>query len=129
MPGPISGTFTRTDRVQAVAGSNVRLVFANQPHTCRATLLELSLSDVLLSDVKPPPLGTQLSVAITLSGRYLEFELPGMVTWHHRAEFGVSFEYLTARQTYGLSLAIDVMGRKAQAQAQEPAKPTRAARR
>jgi hypothetical protein len=127
MPGPISGTFTRTDRVQAVPGSSVRLVFANQPHPCRATLLELSLSDVLLTDVKPPPLGTQLTVAITLSGRYLEFELPGMVTWHHRGEFGVSFEYLTARQTYGLALAIDVMGRKAQAQA--PATPTRAARR
>jgi len=103
------------------------LVFANQPHSCRATLLELSLSDVLLTDVKPPPLGTLLSVAITLNGRYIEFELPGMVTWHHRGEFGVSFEYLTARQTYGLALAIDVMGCKAQAQA--PAKPTRAARR
>lgn len=126
MPGPISGTFTRTDRVLAVPGSSVRLVFAKQPHTCRATLLELSLSDVLLTGVKPPPLGTQLSVAITLSGRYIEFELPGMVTWHHHGEFGVSFEYLTARQTYGLALAIDIMGRKAQAQA--PAKPMRAAR-
>ena len=93
----------------------------------RATLLELSLSDVLLGGVKAPPLGTQLSIAITLSGRYIEFELPGMVTWHHRDEFGVSFEYLTARQTYGLSLVIDVMGRKREALT--PAKPVRAARR
>jgi hypothetical protein len=123
----VSGTFTRTDRVQAMAGSSVRLVFANQPRACRATLLELSLSDVLLGGVKAPPLGTQLSVAITLSGRYIEFELPGIVTWHHRDEFGVSFEYLTARQTYGLSLVIDVMGRKREALT--PAKPVRAARR
>jgi hypothetical protein len=105
----------------------VRLVFTNQPHACRATLLELSLTDVLLGGVKPPPLGTKLSVAVTLSGRYIEFELPGMVTWHHKDEFGVSFEYLSARQTYGLSLAIDTMGKKLEAEA--PAKPTRAARR
>jgi hypothetical protein len=122
----VSGTFTRTDRVEAIAGSSVRLVFANQPHACRVTLLELSLTDVLLSGVKAPPLGTPLSVAITLSGRYIEFELPGMVTWHHKDEFGVSFEYLTARQTYGLSLAIDTMGKKPQTEA--PAKPSRAAR-
>ncbi|HEX7451005.1 MAG TPA: PilZ domain-containing protein, partial [Polyangiaceae bacterium] len=75
----------------------------------------------------PPALGTNLNVAVTLSGRYIEFELPGMVTWHHKDRFGVSFEYLTARQTYGLALAIDVLGRKAQAGAS--AKPTHAARR
>lgn len=103
------------------------MAFADQPHACRATLVELSLTDVLVSGVKPPPLGTKLSVAVTLSSRYIEFELPGMVTWHHKDEFGVSFEYLTARQTYGLALAIDVMGNNPQADA--PAKPTRAARR
>ena|SRR5450755_3982893 len=122
----VSGTFTRADRVEAVPGSFVRLVFANQQHACRATLVQLSLSDVLLSGVKPPPLGTNLNVALTLSGRYIEFELPGMVTWHQRDQFGVSFEYLTARQTYALMLAIDVMGKKAEAEA--PAKPTRAAK-
>jgi hypothetical protein len=122
----VSGTFERTDRVLAVEGATVRLVSEGKRSEQRATLLQLSLTDFLLTGVELPELGTKLSVAITLSGRYLEFELPGLVTWHHGSEFGVSFEYLTARQTYGLSLAIEIMGRKAQAQA--PAKATRAAR-
>ncbi|HEY3668184.1 MAG TPA: PilZ domain-containing protein [Polyangiaceae bacterium] len=122
----VSGTFERTDRVLAIEGSTVRLLGVDKTE-CRATLLELSLSDVLLSGVQAPELGSNVSVAITLSGRYIEFELPGVVTWHHRQDFGVSFEYLTARQTYGLSLAISVLGRPARAKA--AAQLTRAARR
>jgi hypothetical protein len=122
----VSGTFERTDRVLAAPGSTVRLLGANKSQ-CHATLLELSLSDVLLTGVPAPDLGSDVSVAITLSGRYIEFELAGVVTWHHHQEFGVSFEYLTARQTYGLSLAISVLGRPALAKA--AAQPPRAARR
>ena len=61
-----------------------------------------------------PHLGARLSVAITLPGRYLEFEIPGMVTWHLNGQFGVSFDYLSARQTYGLVLAMDVISRDAE---------------
>jgi hypothetical protein len=78
-----------------------------------ATLHELGMSDLLLSCADRPLLGARLSVAITLPGRYLEFEIPGMVTWHLDGKFGVSFDYLSARQTYGLVLAIDVMSRAA----------------
>ncbi len=67
------------------------------------------MSDMLLAGDAPPVLGARVSVAITLPGRYLEFELPGMVSWHLNGQFGVSFDYLSARQTYGLVLAIDLM--------------------
>ena len=69
------------------------------------------MSDLLLSCPNRPCLGSRLSVAITLPGRYLEFEIAGMVTWHLDGRFGVSFDYLSARQTYGLVLAIDVISR------------------
>ncbi len=72
------------------------------------------MSDLLLSSADRPQLGTRVSVAITLPGRYLEFEIPGMVTWHLDGRFGVSFDYLSARQTYGLVLAMDVISRAAE---------------
>ncbi len=106
----VSGTFRRTDRVRIIEESTVRLLIAGHARDVSATLLELSLADALLSDAELPPLGTEVSIAITLRGRYLEFELPGVVTFHRGDEIGVSFEYLSARQTYGLALAIDVMG-------------------
>ena len=77
----------------------------------QASLLELGMSDLLLSGPELPDLGTRVSVAITLEGRYLEFEIPGMVSWHLNGQFGVSFDYLSARQTYGLVLTIDLMRR------------------
>jgi len=76
-----------------------------------ATLHEIGMSDLLLSGANRPGLGSRVSVAITLPGRFLEFEIPGMVTWHLDGRFGVSFDYLSARQTYGLVLAIDVISR------------------
>ena len=79
-----------------------------------ANLHELGMSDLLLSCPDLPRLASRVSVAITLPGRYLEFEIPGMVTWHLDGQFGVSFDYLSARQTYGLVLAIDVMSRTAE---------------
>jgi len=115
MTRPVSGTYRRVDRVQATPGTVVRLSLdgSSRPHS--ATLHELGMSDLLLSSPAVPHLGARVSVAITLPGRYLEFEIPGMVTWHLDGRFGVSFDYLSARQTYGLVLAIDVMSRAAEA--------------
>lgn len=114
MARPVSGTFRRVDRVQAAAGTVVRLKLDSSSREQSATLHELGMSDLLLSGSQLPYLGTRLSVGITLPGRYLEFEIPGMVTWHLDGRFGVSFDYLTARQTYGLVLAIDVLSRAAE---------------
>lgn len=116
----ISGTFRRADRVSVSTDTTVRLVFEGRGREVSATLLELGMSDLVLTAAQPPLLGTRVSVAITLKGRYLEFEIPGMVGWHRDGLFGVSFDYLTARQTYGLVLTMDLM-RRAAAAAAEPA--------
>lgn len=115
MTRPVSGTFRRVDRVHAVPGTTVRLKFDGSSREQSASLHELGMSDLLLSCPKVPLLGSRVSVAITLPGRFLEFEIPGMVTWHLDGRFGVSFDYLSARQTYGLVLAIDVISRAAEA--------------
>jgi hypothetical protein len=126
MSRPVSGVFTRNDRVRAPHATSVRLLIANKRGEFEATLVELSLSDFVLTEAVLPPLNTAVSVAITLHGRYLEFELPGVVSWHRGHEFGVSFEYLTARQMYGLALAIDVLGHAARVEAEaEPARTLR----
>jgi len=114
MTRPVSGTFRRVDRVSAGAGTLVRLMLQGSSRELSATLHELGMSDLLLSCPERPHLGARLSVAITLPGRYLEFEIPGMVTWHLNGQFGVSFDYLSARQTYGLVLAMDVLSRAAE---------------
>ena len=105
----VSGTFRRTDRVNASAGTQVRLSLAREGRERSATLLELGMSDVLLAAVPVPALGTRVTVAITLTERYIEFEVAGMVSWHRDGHFGVSFDYLSARQTYALVLAIDLL--------------------
>ena len=129
MTRPVSGVFTREDRVLAPHGTNVRLLIAPPRREYQARLVELSLSDFVLTESVLPALDTRVTVAITLSGRYLEFELPGVVTWHNGHEFAVSFEFLTARQTYGLALAIDVFGQAARAEAAAgPAATLRASR-
>jgi hypothetical protein len=114
MARPVSGTYRRVDRVNAAPGTAVRLLLDGSGREQSATLHELGMSDLLLSCPNLPHLGSRLSVAITLPGRYLEFEIPGMVTWHLDGRFGVSFDYLSARQTYGLVLAIDVISRAAE---------------
>ncbi|HKO47259.1 MAG TPA: PilZ domain-containing protein [Polyangiaceae bacterium] len=114
MARPVSGTFQRVDRVRASAGTLVRLTLEGSSRELSATLHELGMSDLLLSSADRPHLGARLSVAITLPGRYLEFQIPGMVTWHLNGQFGVSFDYLSARQTYGLVLAMDVLSRAAE---------------
>jgi len=121
----ISGIYRRVDRVRASVGTTVRLALEGSSREQSATLHELGMSDLLLSCPARPSLGARLSVAITLPGRYLEFEIPGMVTWHLDGQFGVSFDYLSARQTYGLVLAMDVLSRASD----EPALPARDAGR
>jgi hypothetical protein len=111
MASSVSGTYRRVDRVRTNAGTTVRLTLEGSSREASATLHELGMSDLLLSCADRPRLGARVSVAITLPGRYLEFEIPGMVTWHLNGQFGVSFDYLSARQTYGLVLAMDVISR------------------
>jgi hypothetical protein len=113
MARPVSGTFRRVDRVHAVPGTTVQLSIDGSSREQTATLHELGMSDLLLSG-PALRLGSRLSVSITLPGRFLEFQIPGMVTWHLDGRFGVSFDYLSARQTYGLVLAIDVISRAAE---------------
>ena len=105
----VSGVFRRTDRVKVDPGRTVRLVGAERGRECNANLVEIGMSDLLLSCAQAPRLGSRVTVGITLPGRYLEFELLGMVSWQLDGQFGVSFDYLSARQTYALVLAIDLM--------------------
>jgi len=92
----------------------VRLLIDGSSREQLATLHELGMSELLLSgaDLR---LGCRLRVAISLPGPHLEFELPGMVTWGRDGQVGVSFDYLSSRQTYGLVLAIDAINREAEA--------------
>ncbi len=70
------------------------------------TLLELSLSDMRLSSGALPAVGSAVTVSVGLRDRHIEFEVPAVVAWHRDDEFTVVFDHLTARQTYGLTLAI-----------------------
>ncbi|MEO6603128.1 MAG: PilZ domain-containing protein [Polyangiaceae bacterium] len=117
MARPVSGTFRRADRVNASAGTTVRLTLQERGREYSATLLELGMSDLLLAAAPVPELGTRVSVAITLTERFIQFEIPGMVSWHRDGHFGVSFDDLTTRQTYALVLAIDLLRTAADAAA------------
>jgi len=123
----VSGVFRRTDRVTVNPGVSVRLVVDERSRESRADLIELGMSDLLLSCAETPRLGSRVTVGITLPARYVEFELPGMVSWQLAGQFGVSFDYLSARQTYGLVLAIDLMRSAADAAdlAREPSRVER----
>ncbi len=44
-----------------------------------------------------------------LPGRYIEFEVPAVVAWFDGPEIGLKMPYLTARQAYGVALAIDLI--------------------
>jgi len=88
-------------------------VHAGSSRERSASLDELGVSDPLRSCADRRRPGARLSVAINLPGRYLEFEIPGAVTWHLDGQFGISFDYQRARQTYGLVLATAVISRDA----------------
>ena len=131
----VSGTYQRVDRVRVRAGETVRLRSDDRPSARRVTLIELSRSDMLLSSPVLPPIGARVAVLLVLRDRHIELEVPGVVAWHRGQDFAVAFDYLTARQTYGLTLALELERRAAEAAeaagtALEPAPPgLRGARR
>ncbi len=96
------------DRVRARPGRTVRLRSDDRKNARTVTLLELSLSHVIVSSELTPEIGSELSVAIALKDRHLEFELPAVVAWHGEGELALAFEHLSARQSYGLVLAIEL---------------------
>ncbi|MDF3070951.1 MAG: hypothetical protein K0R38_6552 [Polyangiaceae bacterium] len=122
----VSGVFFKTDRAPVTPGTMVRLLGADHKQLGRAALIELGASTLRLTSPRPPELGTKVLVAITLPGRYIEFEVPGVVDWELDCHFGVSLDYLTARQAYALALARDLLRT---APSETVAAPRRAARR
>lgn len=99
-----SGVFVRNDRVAIQPGTTVRVRTGARAPSARANLLELGSTSLVLSGMSPP-VGSTLTIAITLKGRYIEFEVSGEVTWQRDGVFGVGLDYLTARQAYGIALA------------------------
>lgn len=124
-----SGVFVRKDRKSVPPGTTVRLFSLDRTHSVRAELLALGAADLVLSALRPSglALGCKAHVAVTLPGRYIELELPCVVDWENGVSFGVSLEYLSARQAYGFALLRDLLTTEA-AQPNLPAH-VRAARR
>ena len=107
----VSGVFLRNDRVRVAPGITVRVLSTDHKHVVRAQLVTLGSADLALSALRPPALslGSKALVAITLPGRYIEFELPGVIDWEDGPSFGIRLEYLSARHSYGISLARELM--------------------
>ena len=106
-----SGVFYRNDRASVAPGTSVRLYSLDRKHSVRAQLLALGNSDLALSASRPAglALGCQAQVAVTLPGRYIELELPCVVDWEDGVNFGVTLDYLSARQAYGFSLLRELL--------------------
>jgi hypothetical protein len=106
-----SGVFVRNDRKSVPPGTTVRLFSLDRKHSVRAELLALGAADLVLSALRPSDLalGCKGQVAVTLPGRYIELELPCVVDWENGVSFGISLEYLTARQAYGFALLRDLL--------------------
>lgn len=104
----VSGTFERMDRVQARAGRTVRLRTCERKSARTVTLVELSLSHLIIASELKLEVGSEVAVSIALQDRHLEFELPAVVAWHGDGELALSFDHLSARQSYGLVLAIEL---------------------
>ena len=105
----VSGVFVRTDRVAVAPGTTVRLLTSERKHWGRASLIELGSTVLRLNAARPPELGARVLVGITLPNRYIEFEVPGVVDWERGADFGITLDYLSARQAYGISLARELL--------------------
>jgi hypothetical protein len=89
-------------------GETVLLRRSGRGSTRRVKLLELSLSHLIVSSTDLPADGESVSVTIELRDRHIEMEIPATVGWHRGSEFTVVFDYLTLRQTYGLTLALEL---------------------
>jgi hypothetical protein len=107
-----SGFFGRSDRVMITPGTLVR-VTTEPRQTVRAELIALGNVEVVLRGLSQPLVGSKLRVAITLPGRYIEFEVVGNVVWQREQELGVQLDTLSARQAYALSLARQLLQDKA----------------
>ena len=105
----ISGVFARVARAAVAAGTTVRLFTPEHKSIGRASLLELGSTTLRLNASEPPELGARVLIAITLPNRYIEFEVPGLVDWERGADFGITLDYLSARQAYGISLARELL--------------------
>jgi len=95
--------------VRAAHGTVVRVSTGERKPSLKALLVALGSDDIVLTCAQPLALGTRVSIAITLPGRFIEFEVPGDVEWENGASFGIRFDYLTARQAYGISLARELL--------------------
>jgi hypothetical protein len=104
-----SGVFVRNDRVRVARGTQVRIGSADRKLSLKAVLVALGSADMVITCAQPLALGSRLTVAITLPGRYIEFELPANVESENGANYGLVFDYLTARQAYGIALAREVL--------------------
>jgi hypothetical protein len=124
MPRHISGVFVRNDRVRVAPGTTVRVVSKDRKHSARAILVALGTTDIVVTSAQPFELGSKVSIAITLPGRYIEFEIEGIVEWENGSNFGIMLDYLSARQAYALTLARQLLQAPATVTA-----PRRAARR
>ena len=103
-----SGVYLRSQAGRE--GREVRVFGRDRKQLGQASLLALDSTSLRLSGiVPPPPVGAAVRVAITLPGRYIEFEVPAVVAWFDGAEIGLKMPYLTARQAYGVALAIDLI--------------------
>jgi hypothetical protein len=124
----VSGVFLRTEGALLIPGTTVRLLGQDHRSLGRATVLELGTSTLRLSAARPPALGKEVIVAITLPGRYIEFEVSGVVDWELDRHFGISLRYLTARQAYALTLAQELLRAQPREAQAEPhrARSTRA---
>jgi len=121
----VSGIFLRADRVRVAPGATIALRVPEVSRKSKVALLELGLSDMMLAGA-PPPIGTQVGATFVLEDRYIEFELPGVVTGHGEHDFCVTFAHLSARQTYGLTLSIELARQAARIASLVPGRVARA---
>jgi hypothetical protein len=105
MPRHISGVFVRNDRVRTAHGTTARVATKDRKHSTRALLIAIGSADLVITSALSFPVGAEVSVSITLPGRYIEFEVLGKIEWENGATFGISLDYLSARQAYAITLA------------------------
>ena len=105
MPRHVSGVFLRNDRVRTAHGTTARVATKDRKHSTRALLIAIGSADLVITSALAFPVGAEVTVAITLPGRYIEFEVLGKVEWENGANFGITLDYLSARQAYAITLA------------------------
>jgi len=100
-----AGVFLRNDRVRTAHGTTAKVTSKDRKQSTRALLIAIGTADLVITSAQPFALGTEVTVAITLPGRYIEFEVAGRIEWENGATFGITLDYLSARQAYAITLA------------------------